>query len=135
MFDMQNLGKRWEAYRPSKPLVFWAAVAGVAATLIIGFSWGGWVTGGTAKQMVDKAATGARAELMASICVNRFAASPDVVVNLASLKGTDSWKRDDFIKKGGWIAVAGQEKPIDGAAELCAIRLMDAKLPVAKAPG
>ena len=35
----------------------------------------------------------------------------------------------DFIKKGGWVTVAGVERPIDGAAELCAKNLLDATLP------
>ena len=33
------------------------AFAGVVATLIIGFNWGGWVTGGTAKEMTQKSAS------------------------------------------------------------------------------
>ena len=33
------------------------AAAGAVATLIIGFNWGGWVTGGTAKDMTEKSST------------------------------------------------------------------------------
>jgi len=135
MFGMRNLGKRWESYQPSKTLVFWTCVAAVVATMTVGFSWGGWVTGSTARQVADKAATGARAELVAAICVDRFGSSPDVVTNLAELKQMSSWKRDDFIKDGGWITVVGIAKPTSGAAELCAQRLLDAKLPAANKPG
>jgi hypothetical protein len=30
------------------------AAAGAIATVVIGFNWGGWVTGGTAKEMAQK---------------------------------------------------------------------------------
>ncbi len=30
------------------------AAAGAIATVVIGFNWGGWVTGGTAKEMAEK---------------------------------------------------------------------------------
>jgi len=35
------------------------AAAGAAATLIVGFYWGGWVTGGTARDMVQRSSTSA----------------------------------------------------------------------------
>ena len=33
-----------------KPAI-WGAIGGAAAAMIIGFGWGGWVTGGTAGEM------------------------------------------------------------------------------------
>jgi hypothetical protein len=134
MLEKQSFGRRWEDYRASKTVVFWACAACIVATLIIGFAWGGWVTGGTARQMVTQGATVARADLAAAICVSRFDSGPDAAINLASLKASDSWSRSDFIEKGGWATLAGTEEPISGAASLCAQRLMDAKPPT-KAPG
>jgi hypothetical protein len=46
--------------------------AGAIATLIIGFYWGGWVTGGTAKLMVQKSAETAVVSALAPICVDKF---------------------------------------------------------------
>ena len=101
MADNRGLMGRWEDYRASKTVLFWSCTACVVVTLIVGFSWGGWVTGSTAGTMASKAAAGARAELAATICVNRFVSAPDAATALASLKNSDSWKRDDFIKDGG----------------------------------
>jgi hypothetical protein len=98
--------------------------------MIIGFTWGGWVTGSTAERMATEGATAARADLAAVICVTRFENGLDAVVNLASLKASDSWSRNDFIEKGGWATLAGTEKPIAGAANLSVQRLMDAKPPL-----
>jgi hypothetical protein len=134
MLEQKSVRKRWEDYRASKTFVFWACAGCIVATMIIGFTWGGWVRGSTAERMVTQETTLARADLAAAICVSRFESGPDAVVNFASLKASDSWSRSDFIEKGGWATLAGTEKPIAGAANLCAQRLMDAKPPM-KAAG
>jgi hypothetical protein len=121
----------WAEYRPSKTATFWSCVGCVIATLVIGFTWGGWVTGGTAQAMAAEAASSAKAELVASVCVNRFMASPDAKAQLATLKETSSWERDDFLEKGGWLSVVKGGETVDGAADICVERLMKAELPPA----
>ena len=44
-----SLSRRWEDYQPSKTILFWACVAAIIATMVVGFTWGGWVTGGTSR--------------------------------------------------------------------------------------
>ncbi|KRR19249.1 hypothetical protein [Bradyrhizobium retamae] len=129
MASAQMLGQRWREYRPSKAALFWSCVGSVVVALIIGFTWGGWVTGGTAKEMVDKAARDARAELAANVCVQRFVDASDARAQLATLKKTSSWQREDFIEKGGWATLPGSDKPVASAAEICAERLAAMKLP------
>jgi hypothetical protein len=46
--DKSGFTRRWEHYRATKTAVFWLCASCVAATIITGFSWGGWVTGCTA---------------------------------------------------------------------------------------
>ena len=58
MTDNASLRRRWESYSPSKGIWFWSCMACICATLVIGFTWGGWVTGGTATKMVSDAAKG-----------------------------------------------------------------------------
>jgi hypothetical protein len=124
MTGIANIHKRWESFQASKTQLFWACAACVVATIAVGFIWGGWVTGGTANTMAAQAATEARAELAASVCVERFAKGPDATAQLAALKSSDSWKRDTFIESGGWATLAGMEKPVSGAASLCVKQLM-----------
>lgn len=102
----------------TKPAVN-GAIVGAIATMIIGFSWGGWTTGGTAKSMAETAALDASTKIVASLCVNKFAAAPDAKANLAALKEASTWKRGDFIKEGGWAAIAGVSE-VKGAASACA---------------
>jgi hypothetical protein len=127
------LASRWNEYRPSKTAWFWSCVACVVATMIVGFYWGGWVTGSSAQAMAGKATADARAQLAAAVCVNRFESAGDAAVQLASLKKTDSWQRDDFIKNGGWVTIPGTKDPVSGASDLCVDQLMKAQLPPVKA--
>jgi hypothetical protein len=134
MLGMQSLLDRWENYQASKTVVFWACAACVVATLVIGFTVGGWVRGSTAEQMAAQAATNARAELAAAVCVSRFTTASNAVPNLAALKANDSWTRGEYLEKGGWATLAGMKAPVDGAANLCAQRLIE-PAPLAKVSG
>jgi len=132
MADTQSVWRRVQEYRASLGVVFWACAASVVAMLVVGFGIAGWVTGGTAKEMASEAGLKARTELAAQICVYRFQKSPDAAAKLAALKKSGYWDRDDFIEKGGWVTLAGMKEPIEGAADLCAERLIETKLPPLK---
>jgi hypothetical protein len=132
MTDGQGRSQRLAEYRPSKTVLFWSCAGCVAATMIIGFTWGGWVTGGTAEEMAQAAADRAQAQVAASVCVEKFMAATDARPQLASLKEIrSSWQRKNFVEKGGWATVAGND--YDDTAELCAQRLMDLEAPAQEA--
>ena len=48
-----SLGERWRNAQPTKAMAFWLCVASMILTMIVGFAWGGWVTGGTAQKMAE----------------------------------------------------------------------------------
>ena len=48
------------------------AAVGAIATLVVGFYWGGWVTGGTAKEMVQRSTSSAVVTALSPICVDKF---------------------------------------------------------------
>jgi GH24 family phage-related lysozyme (muramidase) len=123
MQDGSSLGSRWAAYRPSKGLLFWAAAAGAIATIVVGFAWGGWVTGGSAKRMAEAAAASSRDQLVAAVCVDRFQAGGDAQAQLAALKLLQGYNRGSFIEKGGWAVMPDKAKPTSTAARLCADQL------------
>jgi len=126
--------QRWSEYRPSKAQCFWSCVACVLATIVVGFTWGDWVTAGKADRMASAAARQARAEAVASYCVARFESSYDVATELAALKKTAPWSQDDFIADGGWVTPPGSTQPVTDAADLCAQRLLATKVSTGKAP-
>ena len=84
-----SLSRRWEAYRPTKGVWLWTSAGCIVATIVVGFAWGGWVTGGTATRMASDAADGARAQLAAMVGVADFNHGPDAVAQLAALKKAD----------------------------------------------
>ena len=135
MSTQSEFGRRWNDYRPSKTTWFWSCVGCVVATIAVGFFWGGWVTSGESASMAARAVDRARTELAASVCVSRFVAAPDAATQLATLRKTDPWARDEVLRKGGWTNVPGMKHPDDdvlmdsSVAEICAKRLMTATPP------
>jgi|GEM_PF-1710872 len=115
MAERSSFAQRWQEYRPTKAVWLWSCVAAAILTLIAGFTWGGWVTGGTASSMAARAAEDAREQLVASICVNRFVNSPNAAATFAKLKEARSWERDDIIEEGGWITIEALDEQIAGA--------------------
>ena len=103
-----------------KPLLY-GAIGGAILTIIIGFAWGGWVTGGTAQERIDEAVL----PLAAEICANNFKADPDFDKNLAALKKETDWQRDDYIEKGQWSVMAGDDTSKSGVAGACVEKLSD----------
>ena len=84
---------------------------GAVATMVIGFMWGGWVSGSTARKMADKSADLAVVTALAPICVAKFQGGTEAPATLAKLKATESWQQDTFIVKGGWATFPGVTEP------------------------
>jgi hypothetical protein len=95
------------------------AVVGAIALAIVGFTWGGWVTGGTAKEM---AAEQAKLEVVAAlvpICIQQSSQDPQVAETLAQLKGASSYQRSDMLMKAGWATMPGSTEPNRNVAKAC----------------
>ncbi len=119
-----SLGQRWNEARPTKTLVFWSCVASAVVTMIIGFSWGGWVTGGTARSMAQVTGDEAVVKRLAPICVVRFTQDPSKDQKLKEVKDTDTWQRGDYVKKQGWATMPGEQEPDGRVADECVKLLM-----------
>ncbi len=101
-----------------KPGLYGAAI-GAVALAIVGFSWGGWVTGATAKQM---ASDQGRLEVVAAlvpICLEQSKQDPRVVETLVELKDATSYKRSDMLMKAGWATMPGSSDPDRSVARAC----------------
>lgn len=124
---MTDEERGWSGYRPSKTMWGWSLVAASALTMVVGFTWGGWTTTGRARVMTDIAVRGARANLVAGVCVHNFVTASDAADNLKTLQAKSSWQRDDFIKEGGWAKIAGIDDTVTNATDACADKLMKLK--------
>ena len=94
----------------------WGLVVGAVIAMIIGFAWGGWTTSGTTKTMTGEAVLASQA----AICVAQFMKDPNHEEKLKELGKLDSWKRAEFIEKGGWDKMPGQKKADYAVSRACA---------------
>ncbi len=69
------------------------AAVGAVTTIVIGFNWGGWTLGGTAKEMAQKSASSAVVAVLAPICVDKFQHATDSPGTLVELKKISSWQQ------------------------------------------
>jgi hypothetical protein len=131
MTDQQkrSIQQRWSDLQPSKTMLFWSCVASVAVALVVGFTWGGWVTGGTAHKMATASGDASRYELASVICVERFLDAPDAQAQLTALKAIDSsYRQRQFIEEGGWATMPSKDKAARQTADLCAKVLSNLEL-------
>jgi len=70
----KSIKQRWDDLQPSKTMLVWSCAGSVVVALVVGFTWGGWVTGGTAREMAETAGEDARYGLASAICVEKFLA-------------------------------------------------------------
>ena len=126
---MSRIGDRWAGWQPTKATLFWSCAASVVATMIIGFSWGGWTTGGSAREMADDAAASARHQLAAAICVDRFMRAPDAGIQLTALKDLSSYRQSSFIRDGVWAVMPDKKDAAYEVANQCAASLAALKPP------
>jgi hypothetical protein len=103
------------------------AATGAVATMIIGFNWGGWVTGGTAKEMTQKSSTSAVIAALSPICVDKFQRSAEASTNMTELKKVSSYQQGSFIEKGGWATLPGSDSANSSVAQACANMLSSLK--------
>ena len=89
-------------------------------TMIIGFTWGGLVTGSTARNMAAVMAEDAVVRRLAPICVVQLKKDPGKDQKLKELKGISTWKRGDYVKKQGWATMPTGEEPDSKVADECA---------------
>jgi hypothetical protein len=115
-----SFGQRWREAQLTKTGVFWSLVVVIVLTMIIGFAWGGWVTGGTAEKIAEKMAEDAVVLRLAPICVFQFNQDLGKNQKLAELKETSNWSRGEYVQKQGWATMPGEEEPDRKVADACA---------------
>src|ERR1700733_8381758 len=98
----------------SLKLLLQGAALGAFATLGIGFSWGGFMLGSTAKTLADSTDSSAVVAARAPICVDQFPHSYHETSNLSALKKTDSWRQAAYEEKGGWATMPGSKAADSG---------------------
>ena len=94
----------------------WGLILGAAITMIVGFSWGGWTTANTTKKLTHNAVV----EEQSAICIAQFMAGENQAERMKDFQKESRWQRPDFITKGGWDKMPGQEVAMNGVNRACA---------------
>ena len=101
---------------------------GAVAAMVIGFSWGGWVTGATANKLAGRQASTAVVTVLTPICVEKFMQNGDAQANSAALRKISSnWEQGQYLEKGGWATRPGATSSDYELARACAAKLIEAK--------
>ena len=116
--------QRWDKVRPTKWVLVWFCLGSVIGALIVGFTWGGWVTGGSARGMAVRSGKDAVVQRLAPICVYQFNQDPEKDQKLTELKEMSVYQRDDYVEEQGWATMPGEEEPDSKVAGECAKLLM-----------
>jgi len=117
-------GEQWREIQITKTAAFWSGLAAIALILVIGFTWGGWVTGKTAQALATTSTKAAVTARLAPICVAQFQQDPDKAQKLVALKALSSYKRSDYAGEQGWATMPGEAAPDRTVAAACANLLM-----------
>ena len=106
----------WEKVK----LGLWGAAGGAVVLAIVGFNWGGWVTGSTAQEMAADAAEKAVVDRLAAICVEQYNRDPEKDQKLKKMMEIDSWNRDGYVREQGWGTMPGEKDPDRRVSSQCA---------------
>jgi len=83
----------------------WGMALGAVIAIVLGFTLGGWMTEKSARIQSKEAVLASLSE----ICVSQFKSAADYDAQLVKFKELESWKRREFVEKGGWDVMPGEE--------------------------
>lgn len=120
----RRLWRRWEEIQVTKTATAWSWAAVAGLTMILGFTWGGWVTAGTAEMLAVRRVDDALLQRLGPICAAQFKQGAGQGQKIQELEQMDNWKRGEYIEKHGWATMPGEEKPDGRVATECARLLL-----------
>ena len=104
-----------EWFRPGA----WGFVVGGIAISIIGFSWGGWMTAGSARLMAAQRAETQVTEALLPVCLEMSRTDPNRATKIESIKNAPGYSREAAVMDTGWATAPGASKPDRHLASAC----------------
>ena len=101
----------------------YGAVVGAVVVGVVGFTLGGWVTGGTSN---DRAMAMARDDVVASmvpVCLDLARSDPARADKMATIRDASTYRRRDALMEAGWATMPGAETPNRDIAQACLEKL------------
>lgn len=103
-----------------KPGIMGAVVGGIA-TMVVGFSYGGWYLGSSAETLAQKRSDAAVVEALVPVCISQSQADPETVSKVKAFGDIkSSYEQRDFVMKSGWATMPAADTPDQALASACA---------------
>jgi hypothetical protein len=110
----------------SRKRLLQGAAVGAAATIVIGFNWGGWSLGSTADKMAKERSELAVIAALAPVCADKFRALPDAKAKTVALSKVYPWKRADEFPNA-FVTLPGETSPSSALVDACSTLLLAPK--------
>jgi dienelactone hydrolase len=101
-----------------KPGIY-GAIVGVVAIGIVGFSWGGWMTGSSADEMASEMSHSSVISALVPVCLEKSANDSDRFAKMATIREASTYKRRDAVMDAGWATMPGTESADRDLAQAC----------------
>ena len=97
----------------------YGGLIGAVFVSIAGFSWGGWVTGGTANEMAMTMSHSKVVASMVPVCLNMARVDPARVESMEKIRTASPYQRPNAVMTAGWATMPGTEAPDRDIAVAC----------------
>ncbi len=101
------------------------AAAGATALAIVGFSWGGWLTEGSANKMASDIAQAEVVTALVPVCVQLSKMDPLASQTFLKLKEASSYQRRGILMEAGWATMPGSSEANRYVATACLEKLSE----------
>lgn len=101
-----------------KPGIY-GAVVGAALVGVVGFSSGGWVTGGGADRLASARAHDTVISALVPVCLDMARTDTDRAAKLETIRAAATYRRREAVMEAGWATVPGAETPNRDLAQAC----------------
>ncbi len=102
----------------TKPGIYGSFVGAIVVS-ILGFTWGGWITSGTAQGMAQKLAKQEVTLAMVPVCLDMSATDPERAEKLVIIQGATGYSRRKALMDTGWATLPGADTPSRDLADAC----------------
>ncbi len=101
-----------------KPGIY-GALIGAAFVGIVGFSWGGWMTGSGAEKMETEMAQDSVIAALVPFCLDMSRTDNERIAKLATIREASAFQRRDAVMETGWATMPGSDGPNRDLAQAC----------------
>ncbi|MCU4653000.1 hypothetical protein N8I71_09165 [Roseibacterium sp. SDUM158016] len=97
----------------------YGAVIGAIFVGVVGFTWGGWVTDGTANDRAMELSDNDVVAAMVPVCLDLARRDPARAAQLENIRAASTFQRRNALIDAGWATMPGSDTPNRDIAEAC----------------